>query len=171
MNSDTRELEGAGVDSSGIRIGIFVPSVVSSKRKKKEVGNKKNKEWENENEETESSGITNKKVSRRRGRDSSVEGFEETVVKRSKASTEEDSPPMEESTITKQRKWRSNISCKKRRKGQEFTMPQPTGKGTDRESALHYLQQWDSDRDNWSFKKKTQYWLLQNACDKSQVSS
>ena len=169
MDNDTKELEGAGVDSSSLRIGIFVPSVVSSKVKKKEVGYKENKEWK-ENEATESSVIINKKVSRKRERNTSGDGSEEIMVKRSKASTEEDLPPKEESAITKQRKWRNNISRRKRKKGQESTKPQPTSNGTDRVSALHYLQQWDSDRDNWSFKKKTQYWLLQNVCDKAQVS-
>lgn len=40
---------------------------------------------------------------------------------------------------------------------------------TDREDALDYLHRWDWGISSWTFRKKTQYWLLQNACNKSQV--
>ncbi len=39
-----------------------------------------------------------------------------------------------------------------------------------RSNALGYLRQWDTDRQLWSFKKKLQYWLLNNMYDKKQVS-
>ncbi len=39
-----------------------------------------------------------------------------------------------------------------------------------RTNALDYLRQWDTDRQLWSFKKKLQYWLLNNMYDKKQVS-
>lgn len=37
------------------------------------------------------------------------------------------------------------------------------------QDALEYLQQWSTDRTNWSFRKKTQFWLLQNMYNKKQV--
>lgn len=37
------------------------------------------------------------------------------------------------------------------------------------EVALEYLHLWNTDRKRWSFRKKTQYWLLQNMYDKRQV--
>ena len=37
------------------------------------------------------------------------------------------------------------------------------------EVALDYLHLWNTDRKLWSFRKKTQYWLLQNLYDKKQV--
>jgi len=40
----------------------------------------------------------------------------------------------------------------------------------DKASASEYLEQWDRDRRNWSFKKKTQYWLLRNMFFKAHVS-
>lgn len=40
----------------------------------------------------------------------------------------------------------------------------------DKEGALDYLHKWDRDISTWMFRKKTQYWLLQNACDKSKVA-
>lgn len=42
-------------------------------------------------------------------------------------------------------------------------------KGVTKEAASQYLQLWNSNRDKWTFKKKTQYWLLQNMFDKKKV--
>ena len=39
-----------------------------------------------------------------------------------------------------------------------------------REAALEYLRVWDQEREGWSFKKKTQFWLLQNMYQKAMVS-
>ena len=41
--------------------------------------------------------------------------------------------------------------------------------GVDKLAAAEYLMLWDSERDKWSFKKKTQYWLLQNMYNKKKV--
>lgn len=41
----------------------------------------------------------------------------------------------------------------------------------DKASAAEYLVLWDTDRSSWSFKKKTQYWLLQNMYFKEHVST
>lgn len=38
-----------------------------------------------------------------------------------------------------------------------------------KETALEYLKLWSEERDKWSFKKKTQFWLLQNMYQKSKV--
>lgn len=38
-------------------------------------------------------------------------------------------------------------------------------------AAMEYLHLWEEDRTRWSFKKKVQYWLLQNMYDKHQVST
>lgn len=38
-----------------------------------------------------------------------------------------------------------------------------------KEAALDYLKKWSEERDKWSFKKKTQFWLLQNMYRKSKV--
>lgn len=42
--------------------------------------------------------------------------------------------------------------------------------GVDKLTAAEYLMLWDSDRDKWSFKKKTQFWLLKNMYDKKKVN-
>eukprot|EP00731_Ephydatia_muelleri_P029302 Em0020g946a len=36
--------------------------------------------------------------------------------------------------------------------------------------ALEYLRSWHADKESWSFKKKAQYWLLQNAYKKEMIS-
>lgn len=43
-------------------------------------------------------------------------------------------------------------------------------KGVCKGAAAQYLVLWNSQRDKWTFKKKTQYWLLQNMFDKKKVS-
>lgn len=43
------------------------------------------------------------------------------------------------------------------------------GPGVDKEAAAQYLTLWNSRRDRWTFRKKTQYWLLQNMYDKKEV--
>ena len=47
----------------------------------------------------------------------------------------------------------------------------PERPGVSQESALEYLRLWKEERERWSFKKKTQYWLLQNMYDRTKVSS
>jgi hypothetical protein len=37
-------------------------------------------------------------------------------------------------------------------------------------AALLYLRQWEENREAWSFKKKLQYWLMNNAYDKHKIS-
>lgn len=39
-------------------------------------------------------------------------------------------------------------------------------KGLDKYAAAQYLELWNSQRDKWTFRKKTQYWLLQNMFDR-----
>ncbi len=39
-----------------------------------------------------------------------------------------------------------------------------------KECALEYLRLWDEEKRKWSFKKKTQFWLLQNMYRSSKVS-
>lgn len=45
------------------------------------------------------------------------------------------------------------------------------GSGVSQESALEYLQLWREEREKWSFKKKIQYWLLQNMYDRTKASN
>lgn len=42
--------------------------------------------------------------------------------------------------------------------------------GVDKLAAAEYLGLWNGNRKKWSFKKKTQYWLLQNMYDKKKAS-
>ena len=53
---------------------------------------------------------------------------------------------------------------KKRKKGLQV---QESGVG--REAALQYLHLWDNNRSRWCFKKKAQFWLLQNMYEEDKV--
>lgn len=62
-----------------------------------------------------------------------------------------------QSRETKEEKWSSCVD-----------QAEPGG-SVDKSSALEYLILWDTNRCKWSFKKKTQYWLLQNMYDRQKV--
>lgn len=51
------------------------------------------------------------------------------------------------------------------------TVTDISSSGVSQESALEYLRQWKEERERWSFKKKTQYWLLQNMYDRTKVGN
>ena len=53
---------------------------------------------------------------------------------------------------------------KKRKKGLQV---QESGVG--REAALQYLHLWDNNRSRWCFRKKAQFWLLQNMYEEDKV--
>lgn len=53
---------------------------------------------------------------------------------------------------------------KKRKKGLQA---QESGVG--REAALQYLHLWDNNRSHWCFRKKAQFWLLQNMYEEDKV--
>ena len=44
-----------------------------------------------------------------------------------------------------------------------------SGGGVGKQVAANYLIMWDTNRGEWSFKKKIQYWLLQNMYYKQKV--
>jgi len=60
---------------------------------------------------------------------------------------------------------RRRKSRKKKKKGLK---DQKSGVG--REAALEYLHLWEDERSSWCFKKKAQFWLLQNMYEEDQVS-
>ena len=72
----------------------------------------------------------------------------------------------------------SPIVTPKERKGTKRTSSaadegesQTTLSGVDKFAAADYLGLWSQSRDQWSFRKKTQYWLLQNMYDKKKVNN
>merc|ERR1712098_35068 len=61
---------------------------------------------------------------------------------------------------------------KRRRKRKEQGLPiEDTWDETKGQAkAIQYLQQWNSDRENWKFEKCRQIWLLHNAYEKTKIS-
>lgn len=160
--------------STNIQLGIFIPQGVQKEKKKGTAVVKKNGQRkgqllkEEENEMPVHSLKDVDKTSRKRALDGHL--------KKSKVSATEHMSSEEGPDRTKQKKVRTRRRVKTRRaKNARRQLSQAdhqlTKTGMDRETALDYLRQWDSDRSKWAFRKKSQYWLLQNACDKSQVSS
>ena len=166
--------------STNIQLGIFIPKDVQIKKKKgdfqatevRKKGQKKVKEEENAMTVPSSKDV--EKTSRKRAvKFEEVEGRLDGHLKKNKISTSEHMSLEEVSGRTEQKKVRTrrrirrakNVKRKLSQAGLQLCKT-----GVDRETALDYLRQWDSDRSKWAFRKKSQYWLLQNACDKSQVS-
>lgn len=169
--------------STNIQLGIFIPKDVQMKKEKKgdfqatevrKKGQKKVKEEENAMTVHSSKDV--EKTSRKRAvKFEEVEGCLDGHLKKNKISTSEHMSLEEGSDRTEQKKVRTRRRIKIRRaKNVKRKLSQAglqlSKTGIDREIALDYLRQWDSDRSKWAFRKKSQYWLLQNACDKSQVS-
>ncbi len=65
----------------------------------------------------------------------------------------------------------SKSSTKKSKKKDEISELPSEEKSTvaTKEFALEYLRLWNEEKKKWSFKKKTQFWLLQNMYRKSNV--
>ena len=76
---------------------------------------------------------------------------------------------MEEDQVGLLKNKKKKRRLEKKREGSRDGVQKEAGGSVDKESASEYLNLWDTDRCNWSFKKKTQYWLLQNMYDKQQV--
>ena len=159
--------------TTNIQLGIYVPAPVM-KPKEWKVGSAGNVGKENQ--------VARKRSKRSLSADYSVDGSElqTTRIKKQKVSfsvAKEESPPREVEEMDKTE--REKVSDGKKRKRLKKGRRQLGGKANsstaakthaDRGMALDYLRQWDTDIASWTFRKKTQYWLLQNACDKSQVS-
>ena len=79
----------------------------------------------------------------------------------------------EMAALVKQRKSKSRSKQKhRRRKKKQFgKATSPVPEEVRRASALEYLYLWEGDREAWSFKKKLQFWLLNNMYDKKQVNT
>ena len=58
---------------------------------------------------------------------------------------------------------------KGKRKKRSQSLTKPGDPSSRKEVALHYLHLWHKDREKWCFRKKPQFWLLQNMYDKTQV--
>ena len=63
----------------------------------------------------------------------------------------------------------SGLSVQESAESQEEALSTESG-GVSKDSALEYLHLWKEEREKWSFKKKTQYWLLQHMYDRTKVS-
>lgn len=73
--------------------------------------------------------------------------------------------------IGQEEEGQSNVTKRAKRKANSSD----AGKGSTKavlgqKEALDYLKSWHSDKESWSFKKKAQYWLLQNAYKKEMIS-
>lgn len=164
-------------DTSSIQLGIYVPKQTANKERTKMSKTGSTSVLDSDKERTS----TNKDTSGKRRKRAKV-GVEE-VGKRARVEVDEQResamvdveqvlPPnnheheqIKSTDATQKKRWKR----KHRRKDKEST--NESGKmSANRDSALQYLHTWHRDPGSWSFKKKTQYWLLKSMYDKSQVS-
>ena len=162
-------MEGAEGDAStNIQLGIFLPSPLNGTKAKRlrPTSGTVGADHANGKPIAESAGKTRKRRSRA---DSSVKEQLAGIVKLKGPGGEELLPNLEKrresaAGSSKKRKW----TKRKPKRSRVSTLNSPKI-AADKECPLDYLHKWDRDISSWTFRKKTQYWLLQNACDKSKV--
>lgn len=163
-------MEGAEGDAStNIQLGIFLPSPLNGTKAKRlrPTSGTVGADHAKGKPIAESAGKTRKRRSRA---DSSVKDHRLQLagtVKLKGPGDEELLPNVEkgrEQGSSKKRKW----TKRKPKRSRVSTLNSPK-MAADKECPLDYLHKWDRDFSSWTFRKKTQYWLLQNACDKSKV--
>lgn len=163
--------------STNIQLGIFIPpptttTTTSQKRQQKKLRTTSSVQLEANGDQvdhesaTEFSGRSRGKRNRLDSGDSEGDVTPDAPT----AKRHEKEPELE-----KDEKY---LAKTKRKKRQKKKRKLPTREGssrssdvtTDKDRALEYLTSWDSGSNGWTFRKKTQYWLLQNAYDKNKVS-
>ena len=147
---------------TNIKLGIFIPTQTVNERA---TAGRLEAKCSKENRVTKSSGSRKRRVhSDNLGEDSEVQ-----LTNKSSQVPEVEEVPYDRGTEMEVKSVSRKNKQKRSKKRQKPSALKRTKAGTDREDALDYLHRWDRDISSWSFRKKTQYWLLQNACDKSQV--
>ena len=154
------------VEDSNIQLGIFIPTQAVDGKKLEAAAGRVDAKRSRENHVTESSG----RIRKRFHSDNLDEDTElQTTNKKHRVQQSEEVPFNGGRTETELKSVSRKNKRKRLKKGQKLSSSQRTKAGIDREAALEYLRKWDRDISSWTFKKKTQFWLLKNAFDKSQV--
>lgn len=162
-------MEGAEGDiSTNIQLGIFLPTTVNGKRAKS-WGATSGTVAADHGKRKPTTGSAGKTRKRKLRVDCSVEDNRLQLARTVSPDGQELLPNVEEgresaSSSSKRRKWRKRMPKQSR-----VSTLNSAKTAADKESPLDYLHRWDRDITSWTFRKKTQYWLLQNACDKSKV--
>lgn len=144
---------------TNIQLGIFLPTPLNG-RKAKKLSGTVDADHSKKKLIAKSAGKSRERKVRL---DSRVDGYRLQLVEAKKAKADGDKLLPSEGTSGSSKK-------RKRPKRKQKQSKISTLKAVvDIESALDYLHKWDRDISMWTFRKKTQYWLLQNACDKSKV--
>ena len=165
---------------TNIQLGIFIPppttttttTTTHQKRQQKKLKTTNSVQLEANGDQvdheaaTEFSGRSRGKRKRLDSRDSEEDVTPDTPT----AKRHEKQPELEkdEKDLTKTK--RKKRQKKKRKLPAREGSSGSTGVTTDKDRALEYLSSWDSGSNGWTFRKKTQYWLLQNTYDKNKVS-
>ena len=151
-------------DTTNIQLGIFIPAETRGRRTAKKLNSDSSGKRLDASSEVERLRVEQGASGRNREKRKRTVLEEESEEEVAPAATAQEGDS--NSVLATPRKRR-----KRRKKHKQKTL---SGSGNDGgcegERALQYLAAWDRDRDNWSFRKKTQHWLLQNAYDKKKVS-
>ena len=159
------------VDTSKIQLGIFVPSQTVQRNSTKKRSKKQQSARGEELETTGGQENTEESRQRTRGkrkRLDSSDGVNDRTPDQPSADERTENDTESGPTAAKSKRKRK----RRKNKAKQSKVGSTAGSlmATDQQRALDYLSSWDSGSDGWTFRKKTQYWLLQNAYDKSKVS-
>ena len=167
-SSPHTQREEAGDDPVNIQLGIFIPPQTTKIRKRpKQPRTSVESESKIDQENNETNVETNGTARGKRKRLDSVESVDDESPSTPGAKR------LEHNTESKETSGKSKRKRKKRKKKRKPTKEEPSvsnAGATEKERALEYLTSWDSGSSGWTFRKKIQYWLLQNAYDRHKVS-
>ena len=85
-------------------------------------------------------------------------------------SDEEEKKELRKASDADKERKREKMRLKRLKKQEARERSKKKDSSESKKLAINYLHVWNSARDMWSFKKKQQYWLLNNLYDASNVS-
>lgn len=85
-------------------------------------------------------------------------------------SDEEEKRELRKATEADKERKREKMRLKRQKKREAREKSKKKDLSEAKKLAVNYLHMWNSARDMWSFKKKQQYWLLDNIYDVNNVS-
>ena len=172
MTGDQQLVEVEDYETTNIQLGIFIPSQTPLRKKAKKLKTALQPETNGAEEgDGETSGRRRRK---KRNRLDSEDSSTDSTPTARPTDIDVDSRPTEIDVDSEQipnNKKRKKKKRKKKKHTSETSEEDRESGVSDRDRALEYLRRWDRGSDGWSFRKKTQYWLLQNAYDKTKVSA
>lgn len=171
------EEDSLGEDDINIQLGIFVPSQNVEKAREPKASERDGPRQSVDSDKDGSSKESSRKPGEKRKRSESMSsppsdpGDEEEPTRN--GVEENNNTSSGETLLMNEKRKRKKRSKKKRKQTHTGSITVTESVKDQAETALEYLEMWESGggSSEWTFKKKTQLWLLHNTYDKKKVNS